>query len=206
MRYPVDVDQIIGIALALGIFLAVIVAWLVVTGRRLERDWQLVESHWQTLRARLKDRGDLLPELARVTQHRLARQRESLEILARLRTKSISGRNPAERAVAEVELEAVLQRVLAAAMADPGLAGVTEFETIRGGLEDATAGIRRSAAIYNDAVASYMRATTRFPARLLSRRKATTRAEFFDDGRGSFFDAAKEERLVDTADGRSPAR
>ena len=184
----------------------VIVAWMVLVWRRLDRGWRLVESHWRTLRARLKDRGDLLPQLARVTQHRLAMQRESLEILRRLRTRSISGRNPPERAAAEAELEAVLGRVLAAAMADPGLAGVTEFETVRAALEGGTAEIRRAAAVYNDAVATYNQSTVRFPANMLSRRMGAPKAEFFDDGRGSFFETRKDGPERPVAEGHRLAR
>jgi len=206
MQFPIETTHIVGIALASGVFLAVIVAWIASVWRRLDRGWRLVESQWLAVRARLKDRGDLLPQLARVTQHRLVRQKESLEILKRLRTKSISGRNPPERAAAEAELEAVLGRVLAAAMADPGLAGVTEFETVRAALEDSTARVRRAAAVYNDAVAAYNRSTTRFPASVLSRRIGATRAEFFDDGRGTFFQTRMEGHGIAVAEGQPLAR
>jgi len=203
MQFPIETDQIIGIALGSAALLLVIIVWLVLVARRLEQGWRLVDVHWKTVRARLKVRADLLPELARVTRHRLTRQRESLEILARLRTKSISGRNPPERAAAEADLEAVLRRVLAAAMADPGLAGVTEFETVRAALEDSTADIRRAAAVYNDAVATFIRSTQRFPASMLSRRMGATGAEFFDDGRGTFLETGREERTADEP-GRQP--
>jgi hypothetical protein len=206
MQYPIETDQIIGIALASGVFLTVVVVWLALVWRRLELGWRLVESHWHMLRARLKDRGDLLPQLARVTRHRLAMQKESLEILARLRTRSISGRNPPERAAAEAELEAVLGRVLAAAMADPGLAGVTEFETVRSALAECTAQIRRAAAVYNDAVATYNQSTARFPANVLSRRMGAGKAEFFDDGRGTFFETRRDRQGTAVSEGQPQPR
>ncbi len=206
MQYPIETDQIIGIALASGVFLTVVVVWLVLVWRRLEQGWRLVENHWHTLRARLKDRGDLLPQLARVTQHRLVMQKDSLEVLRRLRTRSISGRNPPERAAAEAELEAVLGRVLAAAMADPGLAGVTEFETVRTALADSTAQIRRAAAVYNDAVATYNQSTARFPANVLSRRMGVVKAEYFDDGRGTFFETRRDGQGAAVAEGHAQAR
>lgn len=202
MQFPIDTDRIIGVALAMCALLVMVVVWLGVAWRRVERDWRLVDTHWKTVRARLKERGDLLPELARVTRHRLTRQRESLEVLARLRTRSISGRNPPERAAAEADLEAVLRRVLAAAMADPGLAGVTEFETVRAVLEERTADIRRAAAIYNDAVSNYNRSTARFPASMLSRRMGAARAEFFDDGRGTFLETGRNGQAAVKAEGQ----
>lgn len=206
MQIPIDTDQIIGIALAAGVFLVVIMVWISLVSRRLEREWRSVDTHWKTVRARLKDRGDLLPELTRVTRHRLAGQRESLEVLARLRTRSISGRNPPERAGAEADLEEVLRRILAAAMADPGLAGVTEFENVREALESRTADIRRAAAIYNDAVAHFNQSTIRFPARMLARRMGAVRAEFFDDGRGTFLEATAERQPVAVAESESLAQ
>lgn len=202
MQFPIETNEIIGIVLASGVLLLAVIVWLVLVGRRLEQGWRLVDTHWKTVRGRLKERGDLLPELSRVTRHRLARQRESLEILARLRTRSISGRNPPERAAAEADLEIVLNRVLAAAMADPGLAGVTEFETVRAALEDSTADIRRAAAVYNDAVAHYNRSTQRFPASMMSRRMSATRAEFFDDGRGTYLDTGRTGQADVEAEGQ----
>lgn len=194
MQYTIDTEQIIGIVLAAGVFLVVIFGWVTLVWRRLSRGWRLVDERWQTVRARLKDRGDLLPELAEVTRHRLLAHKESLEILGRLRTRSISGRNPRERAAAEAELEVVLGRVLAAAMADPGLAGVTEFETVREALEDSTTQIRRAVHLYNEAVATYNRSTEGFPAGMLSRRISSTKAEFFDDGRGTYIQTRREGR------------
>jgi len=202
MQFPIETDEIIGIAIASGALLVAVVIWLGLVSSRLEREWRVVDGHWKTVRARLKERGDLLPQLAKVTRHRLARQRESLEILARLHTKSISGRNPPERAGAEADLEAVLRRVLAAAMADPGLAGVTEFESVRAALEERTNNIRRAAAVYNDAVAAYNRSTRRFPASILSRRMGTAKAEFFDDGRGTFLEPAGIEGSVGNTEGQ----
>jgi hypothetical protein len=191
MQFPIDTSQIIGLALSSGVFLAVMVIWFVLVWRRLDQSWRLVGNHWRTVRARLKDRGDLIPRLAGVTRHRLPGQKESFEILGRLRTRSISGRNPPERAAAESELEAVLGRVLAAAMADPGLAGVTEFEAVRSALETSTAQFRRAAVLYNDAVAAHNRSTVRFPANFLSRRMGAARADYFDDGRGTYYSARR---------------
>lgn len=186
MQFPIDITQIIGIAVTLGIFLAVIAVWLVIAARRLDQSWRLVDGHWRTVRARLKDRGDVLPQLTRVTRHRLASQKESLEVLARLRTRSVAGRNPREKAAAEAELEEVLNRVLAAANADPGLSGVSEFETIRKSLEEISAQVRHAVLVYNDAVALYNGIAARFPASILSRRAGTEKVEFFDDGEGTF--------------------
>ena len=196
MQFPIETTHILGAVFALAVFLIAIATWVVASWRRLDQGWRLVESGWSTVRAHLKDRGDLLPQLLGVTQHRLAAHKESLEILMRLRTKSIAGRNPPEKAIAEAELEAVLARVLAAATADPGLAGVSEFETIRAGLEDNAAQIRRAAIVYNDAVAAYNRLTARFPASLLSRRTGSEKAETFDDGRGSFSGPRTEDQAA----------
>lgn len=186
MQFPIETTQIVGIALALGIFLSVIAVWITAVWRRLEQNRRLVEEHWRTVRSRLKARGDLLPQLARVTQHRLASQRESMEVLARLRTRSIAGRNPPEKAAAEAELEAVLARVLAAASADPGLAGVSEFETARTALDESSAQIRHAVAVYNAAVETYNKRSSRFPASMLSRRTGSGNVALFDDGDGTF--------------------
>jgi hypothetical protein len=186
MQFPIETIHIVGAVSGLAVLLVAAAIWVAASWRRLDQGWRLVESNWRTVRARLKDRADLLPQLVEVTQHRLRVHKEALEVLMRLRTRSIAGRNPPEKAAAEAELEALLDRVLATAAADPGLAGVSEFETVRIALRDNAIQIRHAANVYNDAVAAYNRLAMRFPASLLSRRAGSERAERFDDGRGSF--------------------
>lgn len=178
--------EIVIAALAVGAIVVVIAVWAMMIARRLERSWRLVDGHWRTVRARLKDRGDMLPRLASITRHRLTTQKEAMEVLGRLRTRSVSGRNPPEKAAAEAKLEAVLDRVLTAAGADPGLSGVSEFESLRSSIEDISAQVRHAVLVYNDAVGRYNEITARFPANIVSRRTGAEKVEYFDDGEGTF--------------------
>lgn len=182
----VEALTVLGAILGLAVLFAV---WIVSAGRRLERAWHEVENRWRTVKARLKDRGAMLPRLTDITEHRLAGQREALEVLARLRTRSIGGRNPREMAAAEAEMEVVLAGVLNAADADPGLSGLTEYETLRADLQDMTAQIRHAATVYNQAVLNFNRLAERFPATLAAGRAGSAKAEYFDDGKGSFAEA-----------------
>lgn len=186
MQFPIETAHIVGVVLALAVFVIAFAAWMMTTWRSLDRAWRVVESSWNTVRAHLKERGELLPRLVDVTQYRLAAHKESFEVLMRLRTRSVAGRNPPEKAAAEAELEALLDRLLATAIADPGLAGVSEFESVRTALENNAVQLRHAAGVYNDAVAAYNRLAARFPASLLSRRTGSQSAERFDDAKGSF--------------------
>lgn len=182
----IDIAQLLVLVGVISGLALLFVVWIMLAGRRLESAWSEVEDRWRTVTAHLKDRGAMLPRLTEITEQRLAGQREALEVLARLRTRSIGGRNPRERATAEAELEQLLERVLEAADNDPGLSGLTEYETLRAELEDMKAKIHHAAIVYNQAVFNFNHLAGRFPATLAAGRTGAAKAEFFNDGKGRF--------------------
>lgn len=171
-------NLVIAGAAAGGLVLCVIL-WFVIVLRQLDRSWRRMQDRRRELDAALKDRGNLIPQLVEVTRHRLAGERDTLEGLFHLRTKSIGGRTPPEKARAEAELDRALSRILRAAGKDPGLSGVSEFESVRQSLASAARAIGEAAQAYNEAAQDYNRRAGRFPGSFLAGLSGTRSAEFY---------------------------
>lgn len=165
-------------AAAAGLVLCILI-WFVLVLRQLDRGWRGIQERRHELDAALKERGNLIPRLVEITRHRLAGERDTLESLSHLRAKSIGGRTPMEKARAEAELDAALSRILGAATNDPGLSGLSEFESLRQALETASGAMSGAAQAYNEAAQDYNRRASRFPGSFLAGLTGTQSADYF---------------------------
>ena len=95
---------------AAGSLVVCVFVWFVVVLRQLDRGWRRMQGRRQELEGALKERASLMPQLVAVTRHRLTGERDTLEGLSHLRSKSIGGRTPGEKARAEAELDRALSR------------------------------------------------------------------------------------------------
>lgn len=172
------VNLVVAGAAAGGLVLCTVL-WFIVVLRQLDRSWRQMQEHRRELEAALKERGNLIPQLIEVTRHRLTGERDTLEGLSHLRTKSIGGRTPPEKARAEAELDRALARILRAAGKDPGLSGVSEFESVRQSLASAARAIGEAAQAYNESAQDYNRRAGRFPGSFLAGLSGTRSAEFY---------------------------
>lgn len=164
---------------AVGGLVVCIVVWFAIVSRQLDRDWRSMQACRRELDAALKERGNLIPHLVEVTRHRLTGERDTLESLSHLRTKSIGGRTPREKANAEAELDRAVARILRAAANDPGLSGLSEFERVRQALGAASQAMAEAAEAYDRAVQDYNRRAARFPGGFLAGLSGTRAAEYY---------------------------
>lgn len=189
-----NVAWIGGLAAALVAAGIVLFVW---SWRQVDRSWQEVRRRWSAVDAALKERGSLIPGLVEITRYRLVDERDSLEVLGRLRARSIGGRTREEKAKAEAELEATLTRILGLGAADAGLGGSSEFESARETLEAVSSNIREASSAYNRAALRYNRMIERFPGSMVAAMSSVLPAEYFGDAH----DAGPERReaATDTA-------
>jgi len=162
-----ELAKIVGIAVA--VLIAVIVLFLLLllaARRRLDRSWRATQEQRAILFDRLKQQGLLVQQFIDTASHRLAGERDGLETLRRRQTEVSAGRTPAEKAAATVALNGLLDRLIAAADNDPGLSGLTEYETVREKMEQAVSAIGRAATGYNAAADTYNRQAAGFFGRL----------------------------------------
>ena len=87
-----------------------------------------------------------------------------------------------EKAVAVIELNGHLERLISIADSDPGLAGLSEYEALREKIEQAVDDVARAAANYNETVDAYNRQASGFFGRL------------FNSHQADRFDASKQKR------------
>ena len=171
------------VAAAIGV-IVVLVATLVIARRRLERVWRATQNQRSLLYERLKNQGGLVYQFIETADHRLVNEHDSLEILGRRRTEVATGRTPSEKAVALIELNSHLERLISKADSDPGLAGLSEYETLREEIEQVVDDIGRVAANYNETVDRYNNMAAGFFGRL------------FGSPQVDRFDASKQKRFT----------
>lgn len=172
-----ELTKIVVILIAVAVSAIIVLATvLLVARRRLENGWRSTQQQRGQLYDRLKNQGLLVNQFVATANHRLANERESLEVLGRRQTEVAAGRTPPEKAVAIIELNSHLERLISIADADPGLAGLSEYETLREKIEQAVDDIGRAAANYNETADAYNRQASGFFGRLFS----SLEAEKFD--------------------------
>ena len=172
-----ELTKIVGILIAAAIgAVVVLIAVLAVARRRLEQGWRTTQHQRSLLYDRLKNQGLLVNRFVETANHRLTNQRESLEVLLRRQTEVAAGRTPPEKAVAIIELNSHLEKLISIADNDPGLAGLSEYEELREMIEQAVDDIGRAAASYNETADAYNRQASGFFGRLFG----SLEAERFD--------------------------
>jgi hypothetical protein len=180
-----ELTNIVGILVVVAIGAIVVVATvLLVARRRVEQGWQTTQQQRRQLYDRLRNQGVLVLQFIETANHRLTNERQSLEVLGRRQTKVAAGRTPPEKAAATIELNGELERLISIADGDPGLAGLSEYESLREKIEQAVDDIARAAASYNETVDTYNGQASGFFGRLFG----ALQAERFDaskQGRGA---------------------
>ena len=180
-----ELTNIVGILIAIAVGAIIVLATvLLVARRRLENGWRATQQQRGLLYDRLKNQGLLVNQFVETANHRLTNERESLEVLGRRQTEVAAGRTPPEKAVAIIELNSRLERLISIADTDPGLAGLSEYETLREKIEQAVDDIGRTAANYNETVDDYNRRAVGFFGRL------------FGSIQAERFDASKQKRAA----------
>jgi hypothetical protein len=159
-----ELTKIVGVLIAVAIgVLVVVAAVLLMARRRLDNGWLATQQQRRLLYDRLKNQGLLVNQFVETANHRLANERESLEILGRRQTKVAAGRTPPEKAAATIELNGHLEQLISIADSDPGLSGL----------------IGRAAANYNETADAYNSQVSGFFGRLFG----SMQAERFDASR-----------------------
>jgi hypothetical protein len=153
-----ELTKIVGVLIAVAIgVLVVVAAVLLMARRRLDNGWLATQQQRRLLYDRLKNQGLLVNQFVETANHRLANERESLEILGRRQTKVAAGRTPPEKAAAT-------------------MSGLSEYEALREKIEQAVDDIGRAAANYNETADAYNSQVSGFFGRLFG----SMQAERFD--------------------------
>jgi LemA protein len=157
----------------------VLVVALIVLYNRLIRARIRVRQAWAQVAVQQQRRHDLIPALVEVTRGHLAHERELLRTITEHRARALAARGPLERDQAEVELTALLGRLLVLAEQQPTLRTDATFQQLQQELVDTEDRLAFARGFANDRVARYRELIDSFPGVLLARPLGFPRGDLF---------------------------
>ena len=162
--------------------LSLLLAYAVVIYNRLVADRHRVEAAWSDVDVQLKRRGELVPKLVDSVRQYAHYEQATLDAIASLRSKPISGVDIDRRARHERELGQGVQRLMALVEAYPQLRSDQLFVDLVRSITEVEDQIQFSRRYYNGAVRALNTRIESFPDLLLARLFAYQQAVYFDLG------------------------
>ncbi len=154
-----------------GVFLLVLI-WLIATFNRFIRLRQYLKESWADIDVELKRRYDLIPNLVATVKGYATHERETLEMVIRLRNQAlehVTGQGSAAVQAKEAgEVAGALRKLFAIAEAYPQLKADQNFLQLQQELaqtEDRIAAARR---FYNANVRDFVQLKTMFPSNMIA--------------------------------------
>ncbi len=161
---------LIGLVLVYGIYLY----------NDLVKKKTLVGEGWSGIDTQLKRRANLIPNLVETVKGYAAHEKQTLEEVTNLRTKSVGATGVAEQAQIQGELTAALGRLFAVAEAYPDLKANENFMGLQSDLSEVEDQIQLSRRYYNGTVRDMNIAVESFPSNIVSGMFNFVKAEFFE--------------------------
>lgn len=170
---------VLGVLVFLGLFMLVIVGWLIGVYNRLVTLRNRFQNAFAQIDVQLKRRYDLIPNLVEVAKGFMSHERETLEAVIRARSQAVSAEqqaagNPGDPAAmqqlkaAEGQLGATLGRLLMVAEAYPDLKANQNMLSLQEELTSTENKVAFARQGYNDSVTRYNTACERFPAVMIA--------------------------------------
>ncbi len=177
-----------GIALiVIGVIIAVVVAWLIVTYNGLVNMRNRIEAAWAQIDVQLRRRYDLIPNLVETVRGYASHERETLEKVTQARNMAVSAEGPAAQAQADNMLTGALKSLFAVSEAYPDLKANQSFLELQEELTSTEDRISYSRQFYNDQVRVYNTKIQQFPTVIVAGAFKFTEREYFeaeDEARG----------------------
>ncbi len=161
---------LIGLALLFG----------VVIYNQLVRLKNMVAEGWSGIDVQLKKRTNLIPNLVETVKGYMGHERELLEKVTDLRSKSMRTTDPAEKAEVEGALTRSLAQILAVAEQYPDLKASQNFLDLQGQLAEIENDIEMARRYYNGTARNLNIKVESFPSNFIAGMFQFTQAEFFE--------------------------
>ncbi len=168
---PITILIIIAVVLAL---------WGVSIYNRLIKNKNLVQEGWSGIDVQLKRRANLIPNLIETVKGYMGHERDVLENVTELRTRSLNAGQPGEQGRAEGLLGAALGKLFAVAENYPDLKADGTFLELQDSLAEVEEQIQLSRRYYNGAVRNLNILIESFPSNLVANSFRVQQAEFFE--------------------------
>jgi LemA protein len=159
---------------------ALVLTFIVFIYNSLVKNRILVEEAWSGIEVQLKRRHDLIPNLVETVKGYSSHEKETLEAVISMRSKSQTVSNVQDKANIEQSISSGIGRLLAIAESYPELKADANFRQLQeqlGSVEDEIQSARR---YYNGATRNYNLAVQTFPNNLIAGLFSFKDKEFFE--------------------------
>jgi LemA protein len=153
---------------------------LIVSYNRLVRLRNMVREGWSGIDVQLKRRANLIPNLVETVKGYMGHERDLLEKVTDLRSRSMHAGSLGEKQLAENALTGGLARLFAVAEAYPELKASQNFQDLQQQVSEIEDQIQLARRYYNGTVRNLNIAIESFPGNLVAGWFAFQTAEFFE--------------------------
>lgn len=166
---------LIGLAVAVALFVIVIF-------NRLVAKRQMAHEGWSGIEVQLKRRANLIPNLIESVKGYIGHERDTLEAVTAMRAKAdaVPEGHVADRAAAESLFGQALGRLLAVAESYPELKASQNFVDFQEALEDTENQIEMARRYYNGTVRELNTLVEQFPSNLVASGFGFRHADYFE--------------------------
>ncbi len=165
--------------LAVIVVFVAVAGWGIVIYNRLIADKNRIKAAWSDIDVQLKRRHDLIPQLVELVKSYAAYERETLEDITALRTRSEAAGRVAEIGQIESELVGKVDRIVARVEAYPDLKANESFLSLQKNLTEVEDYIQYARRYYNGAVRIFNTRLGVFPQLIVARIFNFLPADFF---------------------------
>lgn len=169
------IPLLIILAVLLTVFLLAVTQY-----NRLVRSRQMTQEGLSGIDVQLKRRADLIPNLLETVKGYMGHERQVLERVTELRTKSLQAGSVAEKGQVEGMLTEALRTLFAVAENYPDLKASQNFMELQNSLADIEEQIQLSRRYYNGAARNLNILVESFPSNIVARMFAFTQVEYFE--------------------------
>lgn len=156
-----------------------ILFWLIFIYNRFIRMRNIVREAWSGIDVQLKRRYDLIPNLVDAVKGYSSYEKELLQDITDLRSKSMQITSPGEKSQPESDLSGRLKTLLAVAENYPDLKASTSFLNLQQQLTEVENQIQYARRYYNGAVRDYNTMVQSFPPNIVASIFGFKQEEFF---------------------------
>jgi len=150
------------------LFIVVILLWLAQSYNHLVRLYAVVREAWSGVEVQLQRRYDLVPQLVETVKQYQIHEREVLQTVTDMRTRSMQADSLEEKSTAEAGLSNALKSLFAVSENYPNLKANENFMQLQQELSRLEDEIQLARRYYNGATRNYNILVQSFPSRIVA--------------------------------------
>ena len=160
--------------------LVIIILYFIFSYNNLIKNKNMVEEGWSSIDVQLKRRSNLIPNILNAVKGYMSHEKQLLEEVTELRSKSDSANTVSDQGRAESSLSGSLMNLFAVAENYPELKANENFLDLQKQLQDIENDIQMARRYYNGTVRNNNVLIESFPSNLVANAFSFKKAEFFE--------------------------